>query len=252
MRKTYHYISVIVLALALAAPHVLAQEFEHKQIIVRLGYNIGGTAPLGLPATIRHLNSYTPQMSPALGLDVLFPFDGWRGVLTGLRMERKAMSEDDNVKNYHMEITRGGETLAGVFTGDVTTKTHQWLLTVPVQAVWRVKKVNIKLGPYASWVISKGFSGWAHNGYLRVDDPTGAKVVLGEEEGERGDYDFSDNLRNWQVGLGLGADWQFNRRMGLYADLNWGFTGAFRNDFRTIEQTLFPIYGQMGFIFRLR
>ncbi|MBR1804356.1 MAG: PorT family protein, partial [Muribaculaceae bacterium] len=163
-----------------------------------------------------------------------------------------AMKEDAQVKNYHMEITQGGQTLAGMFTGNVTTKVAQWMLTVPAQAVWRINKVNLKFGPYFSLVLGQEFSGWAHQGYLRVDDPTGAKVELGEAENERGNYDFTEHLRRAQFGMTLGADWALGNRLGLYADLNWGMTAAFHSDFHTIEQSLYPIYGQLGITYRIR
>lgn len=242
--------ALIVCCLAITAA---AQEFEGRRIIsARLGYNIGGTMPLSLPASIRHLNSYTPQFAPAVGVDVLFPIDDWRGFLTGFRVERKAMSEDATVKNYHMEITQGGQTLAGMFTGDVTTNVSMWAFTLPVQAVWRVNRVNLRMGPYASLLFAKDFSGWAHNGYLRVDDPTGAKVELGEAEDERGNYDFDENMCNWQVGLTVGVDWHLSNRFGLYADLNWGFSTLFYNDFHTIGQAMYPIFGQLGVTYRIK
>lgn len=232
---------------------VSAQEFEGRRIIsAKLGYNIGGTMPLGLPASIRHLNSYKPQLAPAVGVDVLFPIDSWRGFLTGFRVERKAMNEDANVKNYYMEITQGGQTLAGVFTGDVTTRVSMWAFTLPVQAVWRVNRVNLRMGPYASLLFHKDFSGWAHGGHLRVDDPTGAKVELGEADDERGNYDFDEHMCNWQVGLTVGADWHLTKRFGLYADLNWGFSTLFYNDFHTIAQGLYPIFGQLGVSYRIK
>lgn len=231
----------------------VAQAFsDHAMFYLRVGYNVGGTAPMGLPASIRRLNSYTPLLTPAAGVDVLIPNNDWRGFLTGIRIERKAMEEDATVKNYHMEITQGGQTLAGMFTGDVTTRTSQWVVTVPLQAVWRVNRVKLKVGPYASWAFAKDFSGWAHNGYLRVDDPTGAKVELGEADDERGNYDFDEHVRNWQVGLALGADWHLTRRIGVYADLNWGITRVMKSDFHTIEQSLYPIYGQVGVTYRIK
>lgn len=231
-----------------------AQDFTKGKPIVkaRLGYNVGGTMPLGMPASIRKLNSYALQMAPAVGANVLLPIDATRGIQLGLLFEHKAMKEDANVKNYHMEITQGGQTLAGMFTGNVTTKVSQWMLTVPAQAVWRVRKVNLKFGPYVSIVMGQDFSGWAHMGYLRVDDPTGAKVELGEAENERGNYDFTEHLRRVQFGMMLGADWDLSNRLGLYADLNWGMTAAFHSSFHTIEQNLYPIYGQLGITYRIR
>ena len=240
----------LLLALGLSGSH--AQEFSKTPIVkVRAGYNIGGTMPVGLPASIRSLNSYTPQVAPAIGADATFPLSERWGLLTGVRVERKAMREDATVKNYHMEIVRGGERLAGMFTGRVTTRTSQWVASVPVQAVLHVDRVNLKLGPYIACCIDNSFDGWAHRGYLRVDDPTGAKIELGEEPDERGDYDFGEDLRRWQVGMTLGADWNLGGRFGLYADLNWGLSAAFKSSFHTIEQSMYPIYGQLGVTYRI-
>lgn len=225
---------------------------ERLQYSVRVGYNVGGNMPLGMPEEIRALNSYTPQMNPVVGGDALLPInDRWAGYI-GLRFENKAMSEDAKVKNYHMEISKGGQTLAGMFTGDVTTKTCEWMLTLPIQAVLHWNKVDLRLGPYVSYLINREFSGWAHNGYLRVDDPTGAKVLLGEGPNERGDYDFSEHMCRWHFGIGLGADWHFGSRMGAYAELNWGMTPTMLGDFHTIEQKLFPIYGTLGLTYKLK
>ena len=121
---------------------------ERLQYSVRVGYNVGGNMPLGMPEEIRALNSYTPQLNPVVGGDALLPInDRWAGYI-GLRFENKAMSEDAKVKNYHMEISKGGQTLAGMFTGDVTTKTCEWMLTLPIQAVLHWNKVDLRLGPY--------------------------------------------------------------------------------------------------------
>ena len=151
-----------------------------------------------------------------------------------------------------MEIVKGGERMAGRFTGDVTTKTTEWMLTLPIQAVLHINKVDLRVGPYLSYLLNREFSGWAHNGYLRVDDPTGAKILLGEEANERGDYDFSEHMRRWHWGIGVGADWRFGKRMGAYAELNWGVTPTMKSNFHTIEQKLFPIYGTLGLTYRLR
>ena len=225
---------------------------EKLQYTLRVGYNVGGNMPIGMPAEIRKLNSYTPQLNPSVGGDALYPINEHWGALVSLRFENKAMSEDAQVKNYNMEMVKGGERMAGRFTGDVTTKTTEWMLTLPVQAVLHIDKVDLRVGPYLSYLLNREFSGWAHNGYLRVDDPTGAKVMLGEATNERGDYDFSEHMRRWHWGIGIGADWHFGKRMGAYAELNWGVTPTMKSNFHTIEQKLFPIYGTLGLTYRLR
>ena len=218
----------------------------------RVGYPIGGTAPLGMPATIRHLNKFPIKGNFTMGVDAVRPLKGRWGILVGLHFETKAMETDCQVKNYHMEIVKGGEVLAGMFTGGVVTRVRQWMFTIPVQATCKLgNRWRLRFGPYVSIMTGRSFDGWAYDGYLRVDDPTGAKVELGHDEGERGEYDFSEHLRRFNWGLDLGADFRFSRRWSVFADLSWGLNGVFNSDFHTIEQTLYPIYGMLGLNYRL-
>lgn len=219
---------------------------------VRLGYNIGGTMPIGMPATIRSLNSYTLQGNLLLGFDVQNNFNSRWAVLTGIRLERKAMKIDATVKNYHTSIVRGGESLTGYYTGDNESCADQQMLTIPVQAVLRLgERVELKLGPYVSFLTTRTFNGYVHNGYLREGDPTGQKVVMGDDEETRATYDFSGDMRHVLWGMDFGIDCNVYRRWGVYADLSWGLNGIFKRSFNTIEQTLYPIYGSIGLTYKL-
>ena len=226
----------------------------------RLGYDLGGTAPIGMPASIRTLHSYSLKPNFTLGVDAYHTIHNKWGYIIGLHFENKGMKTDAGVKGYHMKIVRGGEELEGVFTGSVVTKVDQSLITIPVQGTYDINKsFKIKLGPYVSYVTSKKFEGYAYDGYLRRQeeghpkgDPTGQKVELGHDEGERGDYDFSGDMRNWQFGIDLGADWYISKRWGASAGLTWGLTGIFNKKFTVIEQTMYPIYGTIGVIYQLK
>jgi hypothetical protein len=55
-----------------------------------------------------------------------------------------------------------------------------------------------------------------------------------------------------QFGIGLGVDWQVYKCLGVSADLNWGLTGIFPSDFKTVEQALYPVYGTIGVFYRLK
>ena len=68
-------------------------------------------------------------------------------------------------------------------------------------------------------------------------------MELGSDEGSRGTYDFSDDMRSWPHGMMLGAEWYIHKQWGAYADDSRGITGIFRKHFDTIEQTLYTIYG---------
>ncbi|MBR1934991.1 MAG: PorT family protein [Muribaculaceae bacterium] len=219
----------------------------------RVGYNIGGNAPLPMPATIRSLNSYTLQPNVSFGVDAYKPITARWGAMVGIHFENKGMHIDADVKNYHMEIVKGNAKLSGVFTGKNNSRTTQWMFTVPLQAVYCIRpNLKLKLGPYVSYLTQRKFEGYAYDGYLRVNDPTGERIDLGHDDGERGDYEFNGDMRKFQMGLDLGIDWLFARRVGMYADLQWGLTGTFRGDFKTIEQTLYPIYGTIGIMYKIR
>ncbi len=235
--------------------------FDNLSYDLRAGYNIGGTAPMGMPATIRSLDAYRLTPSVMLGLGVYKSLDRHWGITTGLRIENKGMNIDAKVKGYHMKIVRGGEEMEGVFTGTNHSEVEQWMLTLPLQATyWLGDKVCLKLGPYLSYVRSHTFKGYACDGYLRKrddmnmkpNDPTGQKIELGSKSEGRGDYDFSDDMRNLQWGMMLGADWHFHKSWGVFADVSWGFTGIFKSNFTVMDQKLYPIYGTVGVSYKLR
>ena len=75
---------------------------------------------------------------------------------------------------------------------------------------------------------------------------------IGTEEGSRGTFDFSEDMRSWQFGMLAGVDWYFHKHWGCFADLSWGFTDIFDNDFDTIEQNLYPVYGTIGISYRIK
>lgn len=219
---------------------------------VRLGYSLGGTAPVGLPATIRHLNSYTLMPNLQVGVEAEKPVTDKLGVLIGLRLENKGMQTDAEVKNYHIAFDRGGSHLEGQFTGNVHTKVTEWMFTIPVQATYNLsQRFKIKAGPYVSFVTGRDFSGYAHDGYLRVGNATGPRVNIGSSPDQRGSYDFTEHMRRFQVGVSAGIDWNFYQQFGAYFDLNWGLNGIHHSNFKTIQQTLYPIFGTIGLSYKI-
>jgi hypothetical protein len=125
------------------------------------------------------------------------------------------------------------------------------MFTLPIEATLALsRKVTLKAGPYFSLLVSKKFDGIAADGYIRQNDPTGPRINMGDKEGEWATYDFSEDMRNLQMGIAAGVDWQLHRNIGLSADVNWGLTGIFKKDFKTVEQTLYPIYGTIGAFYK--
>ena len=253
MSRKVTYIAILSCVFCLSRPARAGSWCEDLQVRARAGWSIGATAPIGLPETIRSIDGYKLTPSFLIGADALVPLRGKWGVLAGLRFENKAMNGDVTTKAYHMTVRKGDSELDGLFTGKVHQEVTAWMFTLPVQATCSVgDRVRLKAGPYFSLLTSKGFHGIASDGYLREGDPTGVKILMGDKEGEWATYEFDSDMRHFQVGMAAGVDWQFYKSLGMSVDLSWGLNGIFKSDFKTVEQTLFPIYGTVGVFYRLK
>lgn len=215
---------------------------------VRAGLLLGGTSPLPLPAEIRSIESYDPTLCVSVEGDVHKRFGKW-GMLLGVRLETKGMETDAKVKNYHMKMVASDQgEMEGNFTGNVKTKVRNTYLTFPLLATYQVsKRWDLKLGPYFSYVTNRDFSGSVYDGYLRDGDPIGQKVEITKDNPAT--YDFSQDLRRFQWGAQLGADWKAFSHLNVYADLTWGLNSIFNKDFKTITFDMYPIYATLGFAY---
>lgn len=249
------YILFSLLALCLFGQAQAQKLLENNSYYIRLGYNVGGTAPVGMPATIRSLSRYTLQPNLLIGADVHKHFGGGKwGLMLGIHLEQKDMEVDAKVKNYHMAMRIGNEApVRGVFTGQVVSEAGLGMVTIPVLATYDITpKVRIKAGPYVSYAYQTEFSGYAYDGYIREKDPTGTKVMVGIGDAANGTYDFSDSMRNLFFGIDVGADWYFSRRWGASIDLSWGLNGIFKSNFDVIDDTLYPIYANVGVTYKIK
>lgn len=253
MKKT-----LATLALAAAMTQAWGFSFsmpENVSYTARLGYNIGGTMPIGIPATIRSLNSYKMMSNLTLAIDGQKDLAGRWGIMVGLKLEKKGMDVDATVKNYKTAIVQWNNNIpaivSGHYTGRNAINAETWLVTLPVRATFSVNRnLLLRIGPYVSYALSHNFDGYVYDGYLRVGDPTGEKMDI--TNGAKATFDFSDDMRRFQFGIDAGVDWNVYRRWGVYAELSWGLTGIFKKNFNTIEETLYPIYGTFGIAYRLK
>lgn len=245
--------ALITLLFALSLPASASNILDDLQLKARLGYSIGATAPIGIPSSIRSIESFRLTPNILVGVDAALPIQGKWGVQAGLHLENKGMDGEVTTKGYHMKLRMDESEMEGYYTGHVRQKVALWMFTLPVQATYQLgKTVTLKAGPSVSAVFSKDFSGYASDGYLRKDTPTGAKVMMGSTEDEWATYDFSEEMRTMQLGIDVGVDWQLARRFGVAADLSWGLTGIQKSSFTTIEQTLYPIYGTISITYQLK
>ena len=246
------HIVVFALMTAMAVISAQASVLDSLSYDARLGYTVGGTIPTHIGREIRGINSFNPGLNFSIGVEATMPISGRLKVHSGLRFELGSMDVDSRVKNYDIEVVRGEESLSGIFIGNVRIKTTQRRITLPIQAQYDFSpEFKLRGGLFMGWLTSRKFWGWAYDGYLREGNPVGAKIEMGHEPGDRGDFDFDQNMRHMQWGLDVGADWQFTRRWGLFAELTYGFSGLFKSDFHSV-QTLRPMYGTLGISYRIK
>lgn len=224
--------------------------FAGLEYEVNAGTNIGGASPLPLPAEIRKIDSYSPELNLQIGASArkwLGDDEKW-GVGLGLRFETKGMKTKATVKNYGMEIIDNGKTLKGRWTGKVQTKYHSQQLVVPLTAYYRLSsRVRLNVGPYLSYAFSNDFNGFVSEGYLREGDPTGSKISFDDDS--RASYDFGDQLRKFQWGMQMGASVTVYKQLAVNANLEWGCNNIFNSSFKTVSFDLYPIYLNLGFAY---
>ncbi|HFK5553389.1 TPA: porin family protein [Elizabethkingia anophelis] len=215
---------------------------------VRANYSIGGSAPMGMPREIRKIESYNPTL--ALGLEAnatkWVSEDRKWGIRVGVRVEGKGMKTKAEVKNYLTEIKQDNSKVRGYYTGKVQTTVKNSYITVPVSAVYRLSdKWNLYGGLYFSGLIDKNFDGYVSDGYLRQNTPTGPKITF--SEGSTATYDFSSEVRKFQWGLQLGAEWSMNKHFVLFPEFTYGINGLLNKDFDAISFSMHNVYLNMGF-----
>lgn len=228
--------------------NILRAALKGWEIELKAGYAIGGTSPLPLPRSIRHINSYNPQLNLYLGGNALKKICGPWGISVGLNLETKGMTTKAEVADYHTEITEddGGHT-EGNWYGPVKTRVHNIYVTIPLLATYTFssERWSLHAGPYISYLIDGDFSGTVNDGFIRTPNETGENVDV-----THATYDFSKELRDFQWGLALGTTYCAYKHLYIDATLNWGLNGIFPSDFKTVDFALYPIYANIGFSYR--
>lgn len=215
---------------------------------IKSNFSIGGSTPLGMPREIREIESFNPTL--ALGLETnatkWFSEDKRWGLRLGLRVEGKGMKSKARVKNYFTEVSYSNEKIKGYFTGRVETYIKNTYITAPISTVYKLSpKWNIFGGVYFSGLIDKKFNGNISDGYLRQDTPIGAKITF-ENDANAG-YDFSEQVRKFQWGTHIGAEWFANKHLFLFSELSFGITPLLKSNFDAITFNMHNLYFNAGF-----
>lgn len=244
--------AIMLLAFILSSIISLNAQTSDKMLEynLALGFNIGGTTPLGLPAEIRSINSYQPTLNLTVGASIIKMFSPQWGIDAGLRFENKGMETGADVRHWQMtvNIQSGDEigTKNGYFTGRIKNKTSIGYLTVPVKAVFRINnKWDLKGGLYFSYAIDRSFTGNVIDGQIRETPLT---PIIGIT---KADYDYSDDIRKFDTGVELGANWKVYKDLAVNANLSWGFLSVLNPNSRRVDMNNYNIYVNIGLNYTL-
>lgn len=246
MKHLKYYITPIILSISLGISG--QNQFEHKIVA---GLNLGATAPVGLPAEIRSIDSYWPQFTPRLGYMAKYNVNKDWGVGSGIILDYKGMGTKASVKYIYtrVKLEEGNESnvMEGYFVGKNKTEVKSANVTIPLTAIYNLNdKWSLRAGGYASYAFSKEFYGEVSDGYLRRETITGTKIDI-----DRAEFDFNSDMKKFDYGVILGAEMKINERFGILADLNWGLTPIFPSSFTGMKFDMYNIYMAVALTYKL-
>ena len=235
-------ILIIPIILAILVQTAFAEEkhIGFWDFFAKIGINLGGTMPRPMPNSISKVESYSPNLNPAIEAEALKWLSKKVGVSTGLRFENKGMKSTASVKEYSMNF---GD-FHGKFRGTVDTEMSFNYLGLPISAHYALmENFFVYAGAYYAYLLNGKFKGISDGS---MNGGNGPFEIKHEE------YDFSNELRNHDAGLCLGLNFlPYNEHFLLSLDFNYGLVSVFPNDFNGIEDDMQNVYGKfsVGYLF---
>ncbi|WP_315820941.1 outer membrane beta-barrel protein [Paraflavitalea speifideaquila] len=110
------------------------------------GFNIGGTAPISFPNTIRKINAFWPRFSPSVGYEYIHYLPKKWAIGAAFKLDFKGMGTRSTVIYFPtiISVKDGDQTneFTGTFSGHNETRVNNAYITIPVYAVYRFKKMG--------------------------------------------------------------------------------------------------------------
>lgn len=250
MRLNYYILAVLFMfiggvAKGQEAKNGLGDLSDRLTYRFSVGTKIGGAAPIPIPRVIRSVEGYSPHYPFFIGGKANYAIDNKWGVSLGLTFEGKGMNAEADVKGYKTTFNANADptkNVRGYYTGRISTNVQNLYLSVPIQATLRLNdNWSLQAGPYISFAVQKKFFGEATNGYLRNLEPTGNRIEIDVAK-----YDFKDDVRTIDVGMSVGANYDFGKRYFALAQFDYGFNSIMKTGFETISFGLHNVFLNVG------
>lgn len=226
--------------------------FTHKIVV---GYHLGGTTPIPLPREIRSVDSYWPQFTPQFGYNISYQLYEKLSIESGATLDWKGMGVRDKVKYMYTNVTMDQKNTEGYFTGRNETKVKISYITVPLRVAYDLTPTwKLRGGGYVSYRNSSEFSGSVWDGYL-IETTKEQGIINGRriDIPFKGDatFDFGKEMRDFDMGVSLGFEHEFQSRFGIYGDITYSLTPIFPSSFTGIDVKMRNVYGIIGVSYRL-
>lgn len=219
---------------------------EHRIVA---GFNVGATMPYSIPDEVVAVKGWWPQFTPQLGYNITYNAHERWGLSAGVILNYKGMGIKDRVKYMHVRVvlSEGQEPLEGPFVGMNKTEVKAAYVTIPLHVTYRpFKNWCYKFGGFASYLFNGSFKGTVSDGYLRVGDPTGEKVIIDETS-----FNFDDDLRNFDFGITLGTERKITERIAAYLNMDMSLTPIFPSSFKLMEFNMYHLYFTLGVVVKV-
>jgi hypothetical protein len=206
--------------------------------VAKIGINLGGAMPFPMPSSINKVDNYSPNIVPTIEAEALKWISKNIGVSAGIRSDNKGMKSTASVKEYSMNF--GGD-FKGKFEGTVDTEMNFNYLGLPILAHYAfTENFSVYAGAYYAYLLNGEFKGSTSEGGILNTGNNIGRVVSTE-------YDFSKELRNYDVGLNIGLNFlPYNKHILVSFDFSYGFLSVFPNDFNGIADDMQNIYGKFS------
>ncbi len=224
--------------------------------IVRVGLNLGATAPMAIPEGVS-LISFSPNFNPVISFDRDFRLFDRFYLSTGIRLEYKGMYTRAKVHDFHTRVLQKDEESGAVaefkgnFTGENLTRVSLSYATIPLSLGWRFSsRYSLALGGYVSYLITGSFSGGVEKGYAWTEPEEGSSISK-KMNIDKAEFNFSNELKSWDYGLEIWGRHRVSDHFHIQAGFAMGLTKVFKPDFKGVSMPMRNLYGSVSICYKI-
>ena len=221
-----------------------------------MGYHFGATTPIPIPREVRKVSGYWPQFTPQLGYNISYQVGERWALQSGITLDYKGMGVRDKVKYMYTDVLMDKDNITGYFTGKNETTVKASYVTIPLRVAYNLTpRWEIRGGGYFSYRSSSEFSGSVWDGYIRQTTDKDQDIVNSNkiyiQNKDEAVFDFGKEMRDYDLGVTVGFEYEFIGRFGIYGDFTYGLTPIFPSSFTGIDMKMRNIYFVLGASYRL-